>query len=354
MSKSSFDAQLPTIEINADADHRRELKKIDGAKPQAAIVVCRHDKGEHGWTSLIHTAQKDESHKALLINLINRGFHIFKADARGSLLVHRSQIHRVWDKIIEGDYIFTNDHLVYHLTYPKNDLRSPTKLLVIFSPVASNRFSQLLDRHFSFVFKSIADYIHDNTLILRIADLGGVVGSFYLPTRFAPDNNTRTIKLIESIRMQHKISNDRVLLYGASKGATGALYTSLHTAWGCVAVDPIVSKRNPESDPYYAASDIFLEEREQLFLKLAREQFMDTWGGCRFTLITSPNSAEYESVYRLAATTRLARRTQLIISHSPLIEKHVDVAPQTIPTALSAINAYLAGFRHQPGVYHLP
>lgn len=342
---------LTVFQLDTERSSASSISHLDRLESPPMVVECVLEKGAHDWTSLIHIAQASGPHKRLLIELVNRGYHLFRAHERGSLFVHRHHIDRVWDKIESGEYIYTEDHLVYQLSFPEQ--RRPGRLLVVFSPVASNRFTQFLDRHFSISFKSIGRYLHDDTLILRIADLGGVVGSFYLPTTYDPQNNEKVQRLIRSIASKYRIPEKRIVLYGASKGGTGALYTALQTGFRCVAIDPIVSRRSPKKDPYYAYTAIFPEDREKLFLRLAAEKASAGWGESHITVVTSPGSAEHLPIHRLAAKSPLARCTQLLIVHHPGIERHADVGPRTVPTTVATLNNALVGLNHSPGVYHL-
>ena len=74
------------------------------------------------------------------------------------------------------------DGLVYSLTPPQIDINP--NLLVIFSSISGKMYQPFLHRYFEQNFKSINKHISPNTAILRIADIGGVTGAYYLNTNF--------------------------------------------------------------------------------------------------------------------------------------------------------------------------
>lgn len=306
-----------------------------------SFVEVSHAKPEH-WTQLIHIAQTDVKARSLLVTLAQFGYYVCRAPKFGTRLVQHDHVANAWKAVADGTYSISDNGTVYKLSGPRHG-GAVTSLLVVFSMVATNRFTQLLDRHFAQGFPGLEKSVSGHTAVLRIADLDGVVGGYYMSTVRDPDVPDKIESLIADTARKLGVPMNRVVFYGASKGATGALYMSLRCGVEVVAVDPIVStvrRRSPDVDPYFVGSEIFpmpLEEQLDLALHGARSRSEEV----RRAIVTSRGSAEFGEIVEFAS--RAGRAVSVVESRDPHISAHHLVAPNSVAITLALINAFTQG-----------
>ena len=114
-------------------------------------------------------------------------------------------------------------------------------LLVVFSSIGEEIHLPDMTRFFNQSFKTISKFIPKDIGILRIADLGGVVGAFYMNTNYQSNNEFLVSEFLASSMKNKNIRPDRTVFYGASKGGTGALLHGIKLGVKVATVDPIVS-----------------------------------------------------------------------------------------------------------------
>src|SRR5699024_3669797 len=150
-----------------------------------------------------------------------------------------------------------------------------TSLAVVFSSVANNRFTQRLERHVGNPLSTLEKSVSGHTAVLRIADMDGVVGGYYLPTTRDTKSAEHIQNLISHVAGNLNLQTNQIVMYGVSKGATGALYHGLKMNTNTVAVDPIVTlnRRNTrQTDPYFSSSSLYPNSFDTVFEKLATER----------------------------------------------------------------------------------
>ncbi|GAA4362672.1 XcbB/CpsF family capsular polysaccharide biosynthesis protein [Paeniglutamicibacter cryotolerans] len=340
------------FELSTSTGNAEQLAALDSLEMLPETISCRHEKYDHAWTSLIHVAKKNPAARELLVELSCRGYSIFGAPAKGTRLVHESSLGMYWPELKDGRYSVAEGGVVYSLTEPRRG-GTPHALLVVFSAVNPVPFTQSLNRHFTQNWPGLEKSIVDHAAVLRVSDLGGIVGSFYLPTVFKEENISLVQNLITKIRQQLGLGREDVVLYGASKGGTGALLHALHGRYSCVSVDPIVTndrRETPRKDSYFINTRIFPKTRDEIF-KEAVKSFVDgndEKPSCVFSVITSTNSAEYLSVAALVGS-ELGDFANLFVSDNPRIKSHADVAPKTAALAMGLMNLTLAKVPVGPG-----
>ncbi|HHU8995023.1 TPA: XcbB/CpsF family capsular polysaccharide biosynthesis protein, partial [Escherichia coli] len=131
-------------------------------------------------------------------------------------------------------------------------------------------YSASLYRYFAKNFSTIDKYVGKNVSILRVADIGGITGSFYLNTNALPTNADKIKSLILEVIEQCQIKSDDVVLYGCSKGGTAAVYHGLTNNYKIVAVDPILNDEhyvNNKND-LHLIEGVFPQPKEELFKKV--------------------------------------------------------------------------------------
>lgn len=195
--------------------------------------------------------------------------------------------------------------------------------------------------------------------VLRIADLDGVLGGFYSPTAFVPDRIARVTRLIEETAQDLGIPDSRVVLYGASKGGTGALLYGLTNSrgWKAIAVDPVVDDHHYESvyrDSHWTSGSVFLHRKVDLF-RMAVDKFnSDTNAialaapGAQVAIVTSPGSPLFGSIEALSRSIDSSRLIYLE-SADPAIKQHPDVSKRTLRTVTGLMNMWTSGMEVQVG-----
>lgn len=179
---------------------------------------------------LMKIALNDPVAKALIIKLTQLGFSLYYNDDNESRFIRQDRIRHHWPAIKDGSYLITDDDIVYTIEQPASE--RVDKIVVIFSPINSK---PRLSRYFWPSFSKLMKFLPPNTAVLRIADVGGVKGAFYMDTVAQPHNADAVHNLIETTIAEHSLENSDVVLYGASKGGTGAAFHGLRGGWSFVA-----------------------------------------------------------------------------------------------------------------------
>ena len=192
--------------------------------------------GVMGADSFIKAAHKNKELRAIVTELAKVGYYVYHVVDGVVRFVREEHIPALWHLVRDGTYKSTDEGVIYSLEPPVSGGRA-RNLVVIFSSISSDIFGNGLSRYFMQNYKSLHKHLPGDTALLRIADIGGVVGSFYLNTRYAEKNTNRIFKLIESTRNELGIEKHSVITYGASKGATGALFHSMENGYSCVCVE---------------------------------------------------------------------------------------------------------------------
>ncbi len=189
--------------------------------------------------NLIEFSYHDYNLKKQLIALTNAGFMSYVHRGNVTSLVHFDEIKNLWIPVKEKKFSINSDGIVY--TLQRAACKINEKLLIVFSQMPIEPYSASLYRYFAKNFSTIDKYIGKNVSILRVADIGGITGSFYLNTNALPTNADKIKSLILEVIEQCQIKSDDVVLYGCSKGGTAAVYHGLTNNYKIVAVDPILN-----------------------------------------------------------------------------------------------------------------
>ncbi|AIY00861.1 hypothetical protein ART_1262 [Arthrobacter sp. PAMC 25486] len=234
--------------------------------------------------------------------------------------------------------------VVYTLQAPQVATDSP-KLLVVFSSIHETMYTASLMRYFTQNFASIQKYVAPETIVLRIADVGGIIGSFYLNNKYDPNNANSIQSLISSIVAKYSIKHESVVLYGGSKGATGALYHGLVGQYGVVAVEPIVNDEHyyaTYDDLHFTKNTCFDRKKETEFLSVidAFRKRVEPCDRTRIAIVYSQRSPQRTYIEKHAIVP-LAQYIRVYNSEHPNIKDHPDVARNAIPITLASINTLL-------------
>lgn len=290
--------------------------------------------------NIIELARKDANIKGLVVSLANAGFTHYKCENQVSSFVFHSRIPTLWKPVIDGD-LLQHDGVIYSLSLPSGDFK-PERLLVVFSSIAEKLYESSIHRLFFQNFKTINKYLPPNTAVLRIADLGSVVGAFYLPTNFDPSNADRIQALIRKVRTDLGIKMSSIVLYGVSKGGTGALYHSLIGNYNSVSVDPITSDEHyirKFKDSHFTIGT-FPADKSEVFENLMSSCNVPT---SSISVITSPHSPQYAYIDQIIRSSPIGHALNFFESENPRISDHPDVGPNTIHALTMLVNMAFYG-----------
>jgi len=304
------------------------------------FVHLRHP----GDSNLIQLSRRDGKLRGLLLHLVGQGFLVYKFSDDGGAVtsfVHAAAAPRFWAKHTHFG-LLEHDGACYRLELPAHG--RARRLLVIFcsiSPVDQMYEAGFSARYFARNLSQAPKYMPWDTAILRIADLGGVVGAFYTDTLAQPDNEARISALIAKVIADLGIAMDHVVLYGASKGASGALLHSLRTGLNAVCVEPILA------DDYYVrryrdshfTRGVFPRDKRELFTGLLAADCP----AARRVLIHSRQSPQLPYIQQIAMASRQGRDIAFIDVQNPAIKDHPDVAPASLGLQVTLLNQLLCG-----------
>lgn len=301
--------------------------------------------------NLLRMARTRPLARRCLVELTRRGYYAYLVKDGATRFVRSDRVGGVWAKITEDEYRINEEEVVFRVEPPLEE-KPPKRLVVVFSAVHEFPNRASLQRYFSQDFPSIRKYLPHGTAVLRIADLGGVVGAFYLNTAHRPHNADAIRRLIESTRGELGIDHDRVVLFGVSKGGTGALYHGLTGGYRFASVDPILSDEHYEThydDSHYTKGGIFTEPKEATFTRLL--------GTCaaadgKCALICSENSPQFETISRLLFP-RFAGTMSIFNARDESITEHKEVGPRTINLSVMLLSMQLHGLAVPAGLHNV-
>lgn len=323
------------IAMDLDADDALHADLVS-----TRFVHLRHP----GDNNLIHLSRRDETLKELLLHLVGKGFLVYKfASDNGAVtsFVHAAAAPRFWAKHTNFG-LLEHGGVCYQLEMPAHG--PARRLLVIFSSMS--QVDQMYEAGFSarYFAKNLTQapkYMPWDTAILRIADLGGVVGAFYADTLAQPDNEARVAALIGKVMADLGIEPRHTVLYGASKGASGALLHSLRTGLNAVCVEPILS------DDYYVrryrdshfTCGVFPRDKQDLFAGLLATERP----AARRVVIYSSQSPQLPYIRDIGMASAEGRNIAFIDVQNPAVKDHPDVAPASLGLQVTLLNQLLCG-----------
>lgn len=289
--------------------------------------------------NLYALAKKDDALKEIVIKLTINGF-IMTDHKNGVSVFSRFSDDSIYKKIASDNDLFSHGRIIYALEEPEVKMKFDNKLIVVFSAVSKFQYNaNILVRNFTPMFPTLMKYIPANTYILRISDIGGVVGGFYLDSEFERNNIKNIQSFIESKAKELGVDKNKILLYGASKGGTGSLYHALLGGYKAISVDPILSDEYHEityNDSHFTSGGIFNKSKDTVFEEILRKNK----GNKNIVVITSNGSPIFNAIY-----SRLKKsKVRLIDVNHPKIKTHPDVAKNTINIVTSFINFMLLDY----------
>lgn len=335
-------ARIPLSESIEALRHRLETQPAldflhvdhSGANPDPGI-------------SLINLARQNAETRAKLVALANAGFHVYALRDGVTSLVRHRRIRHLWREVIAG-HVQVDENEIFH-TLERAPGPGEPRLLVVFSSIAAKIYNPSLMRHFERNFSSLPKYVPQNTHILRIADFGAVLGSFYLNSLALPQNETHIWARIAATAAELKVARHNIVLYGASKGGTAATFHALRHGLRAVAVDPILSDEHyvkVHRDLHFTQGT-FPATKQARFRALIRNALHPE---AKLSVICSRRSPQFAYI-EPTLITPFRDRFLFLDSDNPGIENHPDVGPKTVAHTLSQLNLHLAGLTPPSGLH---
>lgn len=320
--------------------------EINIVLPKNEIII---DKSFFGDTSveclshnIIAVGRKNIYVHNFLIYLACNGFFLIRHDTQNGIsTLHKLNDYRTFLSFFGREDVMLYNNIYYTLESPfskESPKNSDNRLLVIFSSIADFPYNASISRRTFYTnWPKVKNFIPRNTYVLRIADVGGVISAFYLNTKFDNDFENRIQILIDMVSSKYNIKKNNIILYGASKGGTGALYHSIIGGYQCVAVDPIVSDEyyiNNCRDQHFV-DGIYNEEKNYKFINIINNNSINN-----INIVTSRNSQQFLYINKLL---NINTSINHYIFNNKEISQHTDVSFQTLPFTTTLINSIFFG-----------
>lgn len=195
-------------------------------------------------SNMLQFSRNNSNTRYLVEFLVSQDYTLVDYVDGENIFVKRSELPTTLPKTIAGLELCVDNGVFYTLEKQiKNDANATKRLIVIFSsmPGSNEYFSDKFEeRTFVKHFPTIQKLLVPNTNVLRIIDSNLMYGSHYINTNNFPNYEDNIQNIISNVRKNLNVSSDNVVLYGTSKGATGALVHSLIGSYKSVTVDPIL------------------------------------------------------------------------------------------------------------------
>jgi len=285
--------------------------------------------------NFLKLSRQEKDLKEILIKLTNNGYYLVDFSNGVSTFIKYHSASDIMDYMPKESKIKFN--LIYSLEKPKINC-SNIYLLVIFSSFQIKPYlaTSPNERYFLKDFPTISKYIPQNVAILRIADIGGVAGSFYLNTKYDMSIENNIFNLIEHIRKSIQVKRQKVLLFGFSKGGTASLYYGIKHKYKCLAIDPIVSDEyhiEHYNDSHFTIG-VFPYTKDEIFSSLLTKSKIHS----NIFVISSEKSQQFFFIMELLKKHNIIHKIHIISSAHPAIQEHPDVGPNTINIFIMYIN----------------
>ena len=195
--------------------------------------------------NIIYAARKDKDTYQKYIEILKHDYLLIGHKNYSSIFMKRTEYFP--EKAKGYEYLKRYKNVFYTHTLPENKKISsslPNRLLVLFShmngTVKGYNNNNIIVRTFNPYFLDVQRSLVKNVHILRLGDLTLSHGSYYHNTSVFPDYESQSQQLIDIIREKYNISNDNTVLYGGSKGGSGALLHSSIGDYKAICGDPII------------------------------------------------------------------------------------------------------------------
>lgn len=287
--------------------------------------------------NVLAVARKYKFIKKLVVDLANHGFFLVEHDSKQGISIFRKlDDYEKFLSAFNNPEIKLWNNTYYTLEKPLvSDEKTSYRMLVIFSSIADFPLNaSIFRRSFFKNWGKVQNFIPKNTYVLRIADIGGVLGSFYLNSNFDHFFEDKIQSLIKKISEDLSINKNDIVLFGTSKGATGALYHGILGKYSTVAVDPIVSDEyyiNEMNDLHFVEGAFPVSKEDKFNTIIDKNENLKN-----INIITSKNSQQFVFIDSL-----FCNRSDInyFVFTNPYIKTHPDVGPNTLVFSTTLINS---------------
>lgn len=291
--------------------------------------------------SMLKMARKDPNIYKKYIDIISNDYTLIGHKNGYSIFMKRQKYSP--EKLAAYNHLKRHKGLIYTLAKPEPKRSSkslPNRLLVLFSHMNGGGgydSNNAIERMFVQFFNDIQRSLVKNVYVLRIADLNLSHGSYFVNTPNYPDYEEQIQELILNIRKEFNIAQDQVVLYGGSKGGSGALVHAAIGNYKAVAGDPIVNATK-------------YNEKDWHFIKNFREADLTD----KIILASKHNSnkmyifASKSQPFNYKASANLAKKSKELInivdlSNDVMVKKHPHITAQSVPEQITLMNLLFDG-----------
>lgn len=198
--------------------------------------------------NILKFSRKNGMARSVLEFLVSKDYTLVDfIENKRDIFIKREKLPNYISKSIKDLQLLESHGVFYTIEKKsKNDSNAPERLIVIFSsmPGPDEYFSEKFEER-SFVkhFPTIQKLLVPNTSVLRIIDSNLIYGSHYVNSNNFRNYENIIQDIISEVSQKLFVQNNNVVLYGTSKGGTGALVHSLIGNYKSVTVDPIVDAK---------------------------------------------------------------------------------------------------------------
>lgn len=307
--------------------------KYELLQTKAVEVVLNSDK------NIIKLARKNKEIYNLYKDLLRNDYILYYHNNGISKFYKRKFIKELWKR----KDLHQQGELFYTLDYPKEDkinrIDSNKKLLVVFNCMPGEKYYDhyaISNRMFSKFFSEVDKNLVKNVHILRPMDLNLSHGSHYINTVNYNNMEKDIIDTIKVVKEKLEIEDKDIVLYGVSKGGTGALYYGSLLDLKCLAVDPIVSLAEyNKKDAHFLTDFRKVDLGEDINKNLSRKSEEEKY------IICSENVEFNYSKIQDIKGDNIIKLNKV----DKFIETHPDISRQTIPEQLTILNKMLLNFK---------
>lgn len=296
--------------------------------------------------NILQFSRKNESARLVLEFLVSHDYTLVNFENDYNIFIQRKLLSKYLPENILGLKLREREGVFYTFEPKiKKDNNAPERLIIIFSSMPGpNEYysSKFEERSFVKHFPTIQKLLVPNTNVLRIMDSNLLYGSHYINSSNFNNYEDIVQHIIASISKKFNISNNNIILYGTSKGGTGALIHSLIGNYKSVTVDPIIDateyNENMHNIHYIKGN------REQSLITKINSLTQNDPG--KNILIRSPQVKFNFNVTKNILNDSICFYDQ----QNSNIDNHTQIGKNTVSEILMFLNAQLLGLTFETGI----
>jgi len=208
----------------------------------------------------------------------------------------------------------------------------PKRLLVLFTCMPGTDYysSSLIDRMFPRFFDGIEKNLVKNLYVMRFMDLNCSHGSHYVNTINFNDYETAIQNAILKVISNLDINKENVVLYGASKGGTGALLHGSALDIKALAVDPILhlGEYNNKNDLHFLKN-----MRDEDVTHKINHYLNDCKSNDKYIICSRNVKFNYEQIQNINKD-----KIKIMEMVDDMITSHPEVSRNPVPEQLMILN----------------